>query len=116
MTVRSQYHGYHDELDVANQSENKVVIIISTVLPGTIEREIKPIIKDNPNFKLCYNPFFIAMGTTLYDFTHPEFVLFGVDDEWAAETAEKLYKTLHDRPFYKTDIVNAGLGWTNREA
>jgi UDPglucose 6-dehydrogenase len=94
---------------IANQSENKVVIIISTVLPGTIEREIKPIIKDNPKFKLCYNPFFIAMGTTLHDFTHPEFVLFGVDDEWAAETAEKLYKTLHDRPFYKTDIVNAEL-------
>lgn len=91
------------------QTKDKVVIIISTVLPGTIEREIKPIIKDNPKFKLCYNPFFIAMGTTIYDFLNPEFVLFGVDDENAATIAEDFYKTLHDRPFYKTAIINAEL-------
>lgn len=91
------------------QTKDKVVIIISTVLPGTIEREIKPIIKDNSKFKLCYNPFFIAMGTTIYDFLNPEFVLFGVDDENAATIAEDFYKTLHNRPFYKTAIINAEL-------
>jgi UDPglucose 6-dehydrogenase len=42
------------------------VVIISTVLPGTIQKHIKPIIDDN--LKLCYNPFFIAMGTTIHDF------------------------------------------------
>ncbi len=63
------------------QQVKKVVIIISTVLPGTIRREIKPIIEDNPYFKLCYNPFFIAMGTTMRDFLSPEIVLFG-DDEY----------------------------------
>lgn len=91
------------------QTKNKVVIIISTVLPGTIEREIMPIIKDNDKFKLCYNPFFIAMGTTVNDFLNPEFVLFGVYDQWAAKTAEDFYKTIHNKPFYKTDIINAEL-------
>ena len=91
------------------QSKDKVVVIISTVLPGTIEREIKPIIKDNEKLKLCYNPFFIAMGTTVNDFLNPEFVLFGVDDEYAANLTEKFYKTIHDKPFYKTDIINAEL-------
>lgn len=91
------------------QTKDKVVIIISTVLPGTIEREINPIIKDNKKFKLCYNPFFIAMGTTIYDFLNPEFVLFGVDDESASEVAESFYKTLHNKPFYKTAIINAEL-------
>jgi UDPglucose 6-dehydrogenase len=91
------------------QSKNKVVIIISTVLPGTIEREIMPIIKDNDKFKLCYNPFFIAMGTTVSDFLNPEFVLFGVYDQWAAKTTEDFYKTIHNKPFYKTDIINAEL-------
>lgn len=91
------------------QAKNKVVIIISTVLPGTIEREIKPIIRDNEKFKLCYNPFFIAMGTTVTDFLNPEFVLFGVDDEYAAKTAEEFYKTIHNKPFYKTEIINAEL-------
>lgn len=94
-----------DEIEA--QGEDKVVIIISTVLPGTIEREIMPLLNDK--VKLCYNPFFIAMGTTMRDFLQPEFVLFGVDDEQAAEKAESFYKTLHDRPFYKTAIKNAEL-------
>lgn len=91
------------------QEKDKVVIIISTVLPGTIEREIMPIIKDNDKFKLCYNPFFIAMGTTIYDFLNPEFVLFGVYDKYASDVAEEFYKTIHNKPFYKTDIINAEL-------
>ena len=93
--------------EIALQGEEKIVIIISTVLPGTIEREIKPLL--NEKVKLCYNPFFIAMGTTLPDFTNPEFVLFGVDDEDAAKKAEEFYKTIHDRPFFKTSIKSAEL-------
>lgn len=92
---------------INKQEEDKVVIIISTVLPGTIEREIKSLLNDK--MKLCYNPFFIAMGTTIADFTNPEFVLFGVDDNEAAKKAEDFYKTIHNRPFFKTDISSAEL-------
>jgi len=91
------------------QQVKKVVIIISTVLPGTVRREIKPIIESNPYFKLCYNPFFIAMGTTMRDFLSPEIVLFGVDDSWASKKAKKFYRTLHHSPFYDTTIENAEL-------
>ena len=103
--LRSGIKSLADE--ISKQGEDKVVVIISTVLPGTIEREIKPLL--NENVKLCYNPFFIAMGTTMRDFLQPEYVLFGVDDEAAAEKAEAFYRTLHDRPFYKTAIRNAEL-------
>jgi UDPglucose 6-dehydrogenase len=95
--------------EIWHQQSKKVVIIISTVLPGTIRREIKPIIETNPYFKLCYNPFFIAMGTTMRDFLSPEIVLFGVDDDWAAKKAKKFYRTLHHSPFYDTTIENAEL-------
>lgn len=93
--------------EIAKQKVPKVVIIISTVLPGTIKREIKPLL--NEYVKLCYNPFFIAMGTTMKDFLFPEFVLFGVDDEEAAKEAECFYKTIHDQPFYKCTIEEAEL-------
>jgi UDPglucose 6-dehydrogenase len=93
--------------EIEKQGKEKVVIIISTVLPGTIEREIKPLL--NEKVKLCYNPFFIAMGTTMRDFLSPEYVLFGVDNEEAAGKAEEFYQTLHDRPFYRTAIKNAEL-------
>ncbi len=95
--------------EIYYQQSKKVVIIISTVLPGTIRKEIKPLIEDNPYFQLCYNPFFIAMGTTMRDFLSPEIVLFGVDDSWAAKKAKKFYRTLHHSPFYDTTIENAEL-------
>jgi len=93
--------------EIEKNGEDKVVIIISTVLPGTIRRDIKPLL--GKHTKLCYNPFFIAMGTTIKDFTSPEFVLFGVDDADAYETAKKFYSTIHSKPVYKCTIEEAEL-------
>jgi UDPglucose 6-dehydrogenase len=92
---------------IERHGEDRVVIVISTVLPGTVRREILPLV--NGHVKLCYNPFFIAMGTTIRDFLNPEFVLFGVRDPEAAAKARELYATLHDRPLYETSIENAEL-------
>jgi UDPglucose 6-dehydrogenase len=91
--------------EIERQRKDKIVVIISTVLPGTIRREIKPLV--GPHTKLCYNPFFIAMGTTIKDFINPEFVLFGMDDEEAYKVASELYQTIHDRPIYKCTIEEA---------
>jgi UDPglucose 6-dehydrogenase len=91
--------------EILKVKEDKVVIIISTVLPGTIDEKIKPLL--NEHVKLCYNPFFIAMGTTIRDFTNPEFVLFGVDDAEAFKKAKSFYSTIHDRPIYECTIQEA---------
>jgi UDPglucose 6-dehydrogenase len=95
--------------EVANEieglNEDRIVIVVSTVLPGTIRREIKPLL--GPHAHLCYNPFFIAMGTVIPDFLRPEFVLFGVEDKEAANRAEAFYRTIHDAPFYRTSLENA---------
>lgn len=89
------------------QGVDKPVVVISTVLPGTMDSKIIPLL--GSHFKLCYNPFFIAMGTTVYDFTHPEFVLFGMSDEKTADLAESFYKTIHGAPFYRCSIKSAEL-------
>lgn len=91
--------------EIDRQGNEKIVIIISTVLPGTIRREIKPVLSEK--IKLCYNPFFIAMGTTINDFSNPEFVLFGVDDESAYIKAKEFYSTLHDKQLYMCTIEEA---------
>jgi UDPglucose 6-dehydrogenase len=93
--------------EIEKQGKDKTVIIISTVLPGTISRLIKPIL--GTHLKLCYNPFFIAMGTTIDDFLNSEIILFGVDDKKAAQKAQKFYKTINNSPFHKTTIENAEL-------
>lgn len=89
------------------QGVDKPVVVISTVLPGTMDSKIIP--RLGRHFKLCYNPFFIAMGTTVHDFTHPEFVLFGMSDEKTADLAESFYKTVHSAPFYRCSIKSAEL-------
>lgn len=81
------------------------VIIISTVLPGTLRREILPLLSDN--VKLCYNPYFIAMGTVASDCLYPEFILFGRHDDATADLAQKFYKTICDAPVFTTSIENA---------
>lgn len=81
------------------------VIIISTVLPGTIRREILPLISSH--VKLCYNPYFIAMGTVASDSLYPEFILFGQHDETTANLAIEFYKTICDAPVFSTSIENA---------
>lgn len=82
-----------------------VVAIISTVLPGTIDRLIRPMLTEH--VKLCYTPQFIAMGTTVRDFLHPEFTLLGVDDPDAADTMERLFHAMTARPVFRTDVATA---------
>ena len=90
---------------VKHITEPRIVVIISTVLPGTIDREIRPLL--NEHVRLCYNPFFIAMGTTIHDFMNPEFVLLGVDDPKAAEEVDQFYETLHEKPVFKCTVEEA---------
>lgn len=84
----------------------KLVVLISTVLPRTVEREISPLIS-SPE-RLLYNPFFIAMGTTIPDFRDPEFVLVGTDGAWPGPLKE-FYATIHRKPVFVTTIKTAEL-------
>src|SRR5258708_13808026 len=90
---------------IAELGQGRIVIVISTVLPGTMRKHILPLI--NSHVKLCYNPFFIAMGTTMRDFLHPELVLLGVHDEHAPKRVEQFYSTSIQTPAYRTSIKNA---------
>lgn len=75
------------------KNTDQIVSVVSTVLPGTMDREIIPIIRGGKNrIKLAYNPFFIAMGTTIEDFLYPEFILLGMDDPKAMKVVSKFYR------------------------
>jgi len=92
---------------LSNINQTKIVIIISTVLPGTLRKYILPIISDKIN--LCYNPFFIAMGTVVYDFYNPEFILLGKINDEAENKLKEFYKTITDATIFSTTLENAEL-------
>mgnify|MGYP001197384531 CR=1 FL=1 len=87
--------------------KKKIVIIISTVLPGTIRKNILPV--TNKYTQIGYNPFFIAMGTTIDDFLYSEIILFGSDNKFVSEKAKNFYRTITNSPFFETTIENAEL-------
>jgi UDPglucose 6-dehydrogenase len=72
------------------------VVVVSTVLPGTCARVLEPLM--NEWTALVYNPFFIAMGTTIDDFLGPEFVLLGARDDHALWPVEQFYRDLLPKP------------------
>lgn len=80
-----------------------IIAVISTCLPRTYERDIKPLIKTN----YVYTPQFIAMGTVLDDYLNPEFNLIGVEDEQSADLLEEFYSTINNAPNLRTDITTA---------
>jgi len=60
-----------------HQYKHVTLVVVSTVLPGTTDRLIRPVL--NSFVSLIYSPQFIAMGTTIADFINPEFVICGCD-------------------------------------
>lgn len=83
------------------------VVVVSTVLPGTFNRYLRPLA--NRWAKLVYNPFFIAMGTTIADFRAPEFVLVGADDPRDIDPLPDVYRAVHDRTLFVVSIESAEL-------
>ena len=55
-------------------TQKQTVILISTVLPGTIRRDLAPLLSNNV---LLYNPYLIAMGSVEADAMNPEMVMIG---------------------------------------
>lgn len=91
----------------AEQTKPITIAVISTCLPGTMNRLIRPLL--NEWTTLVYNPAFIAMGTTIADYLNPEFVLLGADNPQHAEPVLDIYATVHDRPAQIMGIESAEL-------
>ena len=59
-----------------HMGSNQTLVLISTVLPGTIRRELAEVVQ---GVVLIYNPYLIAMGTVARDMLNPEMIMIGSD-------------------------------------
>jgi UDPglucose 6-dehydrogenase len=93
-----------------NKNSNPLIVVISTVLPGTMRQHVLPILKSaRRDIRFCYNPYFIAMGNTINDFLNPEFVLVGSLQMEDAIILEDFYRSIHNAPVKKMEIESAEL-------
>ena len=71
----------------------KVIVVKSTVIPGTTESLIKILGKKvGRDFGLAMNPEFLKEGSALKDFFEPDRIVVGSYDEKTKEILEELYK------------------------
>jgi UDPglucose 6-dehydrogenase len=81
-----------------NKDSYHVIVIKSTVVPGTTQNVVKPILereskkKCGAGFGLCMNPEFLRQGSAFQDTLNAERVVIGSIDKQSGDTLENLYK------------------------
>ena len=94
---------------LADKDGEHLVVVKSTVLPGTTEDVVGPILEAESGteigdgLELAMNPEFLRMGTAVEDFLEPDKVVLGTASEGAAATLRKLYAPILARE--ETDLV-----------
>jgi GDP-mannose 6-dehydrogenase len=113
---------YHSLREVCGQigsalgggREGHVVIVRSTILPGTMREVVVPVLESasgeraGGHFGVCHNPEFLREGSALYDFDHPPKTVIGVDDPATGDRVAALYERL-DAPLLQVPISVAEL-------
>jgi UDPglucose 6-dehydrogenase len=79
-----------------------LVVLCSTVMPGATGGQLLPVLEAysgkrcGPDFGLCYNPEFIALGSVIRDMLNPDMILIGESDSRAGDVLERLYRGVCD--------------------
>ncbi len=94
---------------LASKNRYHIVVIRSTLLPGTIEQTVVPALevysgkRAGRDFGVAINPEFLREGTSIHDFSNPPFTLIGADSEDAAASLRALYSKI------KAPLIVAGI-------
>lgn len=89
-----------------------VIALRSTVLPGTVETSVVPLVAAGSggapgvDFGVCSNPEFLREGSAVRDFDAPPYTLIGASDERAADRLAEVYRSI-DAPIVRTDVRTA---------
>ena len=94
------------------KSDRHIVVIRSTILPGTMRRVVIPVLEETSgkkagiDFGVCNNPEFLREGSAVMDFASPPKTVIGELDQTGGDVLAALYAKL-DAPLIRTDIETA---------
>jgi len=101
---------------LASKDDWHTVVVKSTVVPGTTEETITPILEETSektageDFGVGMNPEFLREGTAVHDFLDPDKVVLGADDDRALTDMKAVFDPLisaTDAPVVETDTRTA---------
>jgi GDP-mannose 6-dehydrogenase len=97
---------------IKSKAERHTVVIRSTILPGTMQKTIIPILEESSgkkagvDFSVCHNPEFLREGTAVKDFNFPPKTVIGELDKPGGDKLAALYAKL-SAPLIRTDLETA---------
>ena len=103
---------------LTKKNEYHVVVVKSTVIPGTTENVVKPLLEEyskkrcGTKIGLCMNPEFLREGSAMYDTLHPDRIVIGEHDQKSGNTLQSLFNSFYETetpPIIRTTIPTAEL-------
>lgn len=97
---------------IADKAEPHVVVFRSTLVPGTVEDVLRPIIearsgkKDGEGFFLCFQPEFLREGSSIRDYDKPPFTVVGANHAFPVGRLRDLFGGLPCK-FIQTSVRSA---------
>lgn len=92
-------------------TSDQLVVLISTVLPGTVRNHL---VKCITNARFIYNPYLIAMGSVKWDMINPECIIIGTEDGSCTGDA-KILTEFYEPMMKNNPRINIGT-WDEAEA
>lgn len=97
---------------LAEKSKPHVLVFRSTLVPGTVEDVLRPIIekasgkRDGEHFHLCFQPEFLREGSSIRDYDKPPFTIVGANHDAPVEALRALFGHLPCK-FIRTSVRSA---------
>ena len=97
---------------LATKREAHVIVVRSTVLPGTVDAVFRPLVETHAGrrcgdgFDICFQPEFLREGSSIRDYDAPPFTVIGAESERAVQQLRQLFGKLPG-PFVACDIRTA---------
>ena len=94
---------------IADKSEPHVLVFRSTLVPGTVEDVLRPIIeaesgkRDGEGLHLCFQPEFLREGSSIRDYDKPPFTVVGANHAYPVERLRELFGHLPSK-FFQTSV------------
>lgn len=90
---------------VSTQPRGGVIVMKSTVPPGSGERLQNTVLRDS-NHKYLSNPEFLREGEAVHDWFHPDRIVIGAGDDSAVAVIKDMYRNF-EAPYVVTDVTSA---------
>ena len=97
---------------LATKRAAHVIVVRSTVLPGTVDATFRPLVEAHAGrrcgdgFDICFQPEFLREGSSIRDYDAPPFTVIGAESERAVQQLRQLFGKLPG-PFVVCDIRTA---------